>query len=88
MLMSVDTLREQIILRVEEAGEPFLRILDAMTAAYEKEQKEEDNIIGYRFDGSPIRAKEAIEIYAKRVDAMKAGQKTSIEDLRKEAEQW
>ena len=29
----------------------------------------------------------ALEEYAKRIEAMKAGQKTSIEDLRKEATQ-
>ncbi len=82
------TLKKQIILRIEKADESFLRILDAMTAAYEKEQHEESKTVGYRFDGSPITADYAIKEYATRVEAMKLGQKTSIEDLRKEAAQW
>lgn len=85
MLMSTVELRTELHGFIEEADENFLQGIYQIFTAYRTKQ---DSIVGYRLDGSPVMAEVAIEEYAKRVEAMKAGQKTSIEDLRKEAAQW
>lgn len=83
--MNTVELRTELHEFIEEADDNFLQGLYQIVTAYRTKQ---DNIVGYRLDGSPVMADFAVEEYAKRVEAMKAGQKTSIEDLRKEATQW
>lgn len=41
-------------------------------------------LLGMTWKEQPLQSNEANEVYGKRVAAMKAGQKTSIEDLQKE----
>lgn len=78
--MNTVELRTELHEFIEEADDNFLQGLYQIVTAYRTKQ---DNIVGYRLDGSPVMADFAVEEYAKRVEAMKAGQKTSIEDLRK-----
>ena len=67
--------------------ESFLRVVHSMLDTY-IHQIEENPIVGYDIEGNPIHASEARKEYAARLDAMKKGQHTTIEDLKKEAEQW
>jgi hypothetical protein len=69
------------------ADEKFLRIVYSMLDTYLK-QLEEDPLVGYDIEGNPLHASEAKEKYATRLEEMKKGRFTSVEDLKKEAEQW
>lgn len=85
--MSTIEIRAEVHKIVDRLDERFLKVVYSMLEAYEQQQ-EEDPIVGYDIDGKPLLASEAKEEYAKRVAAMKNGQSTSVEDLRKEAEEW
>ena len=85
--MSAVELRAEIDALMDQVDGAFLKVVHAMLDTYVNE-KESAETIGYDIKGNPILAEEVGQEYAKRVEAMKAGQKTSIEDLKKEAAEW
>lgn len=84
--MTSTELKAEVYQLIDRLDEPFLKVVHSMLDTYMQQQ--EDPIVGYDLEGQPLHANEASEVYGKRVAAMKAGQKTSIEDLQKEAATW
>ncbi len=84
--MTRTELKAEVYQLIDRLDEPFLKVVHSMLDTYVQQQ--EDPIVGYDLEGQPLHANEANEVYGKRVAAMKAGQKTSIEDLQKEAATW
>ena len=67
--------------------ETFLRVVHSMLDTYVKEQHK-DGIAGYDIDGTPRTADELTTILDKQVKAGLKGEHTTLEDLRKESDQW
>lgn len=89
MFMSAAELRDQVHQLIDGLDENFLKVVHSMLDTYSKVQEvKAEPIVGYEVDGTPIYASAAKEEYARRVKAMKDGQSTSIEALKKEAAQW
>ncbi|MEM0992528.1 MAG: hypothetical protein AAF847_10375 [Bacteroidota bacterium] len=84
--MNTAAIRTEIHDMVDHLDDSFLKVVHSMLATYRQEQI--DPIVGYDLKGNPLYASVAKVEYAKRVEAMKNGQSTSIEDLRKEATEW
>lgn len=84
--MGATELKAEVHQMIDLLDEPFLKVVHSMLDTYVQQQI--DPIVGYDIEGNPLYASEAIESYAKRVSDMQAGQKTSVEDLRKEAATW
>lgn len=85
--MNTTQMRSEAHQIIDLMDDRFLEVVHAMLQTY-AQQQEEDQIVGYTTEGQPIYASEAKEEYARRVAEMKAGHKTTIEDLRKEAGEW
>lgn len=87
LLMSTAEIRTEIhdyLDRVED--ESFLKVVHSMLGTYMKEQA--DPIIGYEIDGTPVRASEARKQLLAEVEAAKRGEYTTLEDFKKEVENW
>lgn len=85
--MSSVEIRTEVHKLIDRLDDSFLKVVHSMLDTYVQEQ-EKEQIVGYDIDGNPLYANEAKEEYLKRVSAMKSGQSTSIEDLKKEASKW
>ncbi|MEL6720205.1 MAG: hypothetical protein AAFP82_15950 [Bacteroidota bacterium] len=84
--MNIAAIKTEIHDMIDHLDDSFLKVIHSMLDTYRKEQQ--DPIVGYDIAGNPIYASAAKEEYARRIEAMKNGQSTSIEDLRKEAAEW
>lgn len=84
--MSSIEMRTQVHQMIDALDDSFLEVVYSMLGTYQRQQN--DPIIGYDLEGNALHASAAKEEYAKRVAAMKAGQKTTIEELRKESSKW
>lgn len=85
--MGTVEIRAEVHNMIDRLDEGFLKVVYAMLETYERQQKE-DPIVGYDIEGLPLYASVAKAEYARRVAAMKDGQSTTIEELRKESEEW
>lgn len=85
--MSAIELRAQVHQQIEELDDAFLKVIYAMLATY-KEQQQADPIIGFDVDGKPKRASTMQKELKKEVEAARAGNYTTIEDLKKQSEKW
>jgi len=83
--MSVAEIREDLVKRINIIDERFLKAVHLMVSSY---QEEEDPIIGYDIDGSPRTASELTNILDEQVEAGLRGEYTTLENLRKESDQW
>ncbi|MEN0046889.1 MAG: hypothetical protein AAF806_07530 [Bacteroidota bacterium] len=81
--MNTAAIRTEIHDMVDHLDDSFLKVVHSMLATYRQEQ--EDAVVGYDVEGSPFYASEAKVEYAKRVEAMKKGQSTSVEELKEAA---
>lgn len=84
--MSTVDLRTEVHHLVDQLDDHFLMVVYAMLDTYV--QPEEGGILGYQTDGTPITAEFAKTEYRRRIEAMNNGQSTSIDELKKEVEQW
>lgn len=83
--MSTVDLRTEVHHLVDQLDDHFLTVVYAMLDTY---VQQEEGIIGYDLDGTPVTAEYAKLAYRTRLEAMNKGQATSLEDLKKEIEQW
>ena len=70
--------------KVEDEG--FLKIVHSMLETYIQQQ--EESIVGYDIDGTPRTSSELVEMLDKQVESGLKGQYTTLENLRKESDQW
>jgi hypothetical protein len=93
--MGVDMLRERVINRIQQADESFLRILDAMTEAYENEHLDiefsEGEIAAITLADESLKPMSKEELHAEIKEGfaqVERGEFITIEDLTKEMDQW
>lgn len=87
IIMSIQQIRQEIDQYLDQVDESFLKVVHAMLTTYTNEQ-EEDPIIGYDVDGTPMYASQAKEEFQRRIEAVERGEYLTIEELRKESETW
>jgi hypothetical protein len=94
-IMGIDTLRDRVISRIQQADESFLRILDAMTEAYENEHQEAEftdtEVAAMRLADESLKPMSREELHAELKEGLaqvERGEFVTIEDLKKEMEQW
>lgn len=87
MIMSAVEIRAEINAYLEKVqDESFLKVVHSMLDTYVQEQ--EDPIIGYEIDGTPVRASAAREELLADVEAARNGEYITLEDFQKEVETW
>ena len=86
LLMSTVEMREQVHRLVDEIDERLLHAVYAMLESYV--QYDTDPIEGYDLDGRPMRATELMDKYEAGLAEVKAGNYTTIEELRQITKQW
>jgi phospholipid N-methyltransferase len=87
MLISALEIKAEIQSYLEQVkDESFLKVVHSRLDTYVKEQ--EDPIIGYEIDGTPVRASVAREELLADVEAAKKGEYITLEDFRKEVDTW
>ena len=84
--MSTTELRTEVHHLIDQIDDHFLTVVYAMLDTYV--QQEEEGIIGYELDGTPVMAEYARVACRSRLEAMNNGKATSLEKLKKEVEQW
>ncbi len=84
--MSATQIKEEIRAYLDEVDESLLKAVHAMLSTYAKE--EEDPIIGYDVEGTPMRASEAKVEFKKRLEAVDQGAYLTLEELKKESKTW
>jgi len=85
--MGIKKIRENLILKIEEADEKLLRLMYALSIAYDMPEK---NIEGTPSTDSwkSISHEELLEEIKSIDKEMEDGNFTSLDDLEKEMEQW
>lgn len=91
--MGAEQIKEILHLRIEEADESFLRILHAMTEAYKQEQEAaaleaEIMSIPPNPDWKPMTQEEMMAHLEESEAQIERGEYVTLEELRKESEQW
>ena len=84
--MSTTELRTEVHHLLDQIDDHFLTVVYAMLDTYV--QQEEEGVIGYELDGTPVTAEYARVAYRSRLEEMNNGKATSVEELKKEIEQW
>ena len=79
-------IRTEIHEMVNGLDDQFLKVVHSMLNTYVEQKK--DSVMGYRSNGDSIIAKESVEVYNQRVEAIDSGEFTSLEDLKKASEKW
>lgn len=87
MLMSTAEIKEEIKAYLDEVDEALLEAVHAMLATYARKQ-EEDPIIGYDAEGTPMKASEAKVEFAKRLEAVDRGEYVTLEELKEKSKTW
>jgi hypothetical protein len=94
-IMGTNTLRDRVISRIQQADESFLRILDAMTEAYENEhlgiEFTEEEVAAIRLSDESLKPMSKEELHTELKNGfaqVERGEFVTIEDLKKEMEQW
>ena len=83
-IMGVDVIKQQLIERIENGDEQFVRVLFAVSNALEESEAEiaDDEVIGYRVDsGEPLLASDADDVFEAIVEDVKNGNYTEVDDL-------
>ena len=88
MFMSTAEIRSEIDRYLDLVkDERFLKVVHSMLGTYIEEKKKEP-IISYDIDGTPRTAEELEAILNKEVEAGRRGEYTTLEELRKESDEW
>lgn len=86
MLMSTAEIRSEIDRYLDMVkDESFLKVVHSILGTYIKEK---EAIISYDIDGTPLTATELEAILDKEVEAGRRGEYTTLEELRKESDEW
>ena len=84
ILMSTVDMRAEVHQMIDEVDNALLEAIHAMLGAYKKRQ-EEDPVVGYEIDGTPVK----LSTLEKQADeAVEKGEYITLEELEKESEQW
>lgn len=89
MLMSAVEIRAEIdslLDKVQGQNESFLKVVHSMLSTYV--QGQEDPIIGYETDGTPVTASAFLEQADEAMAAVERGEYITLEELEKESEEW
>lgn len=88
--MSAVEIKAEIKRYLEQVeDERFLKVVHSMLDTYLKESsEEEDPIIGYEVDGTPITTSTFLEQAEESMAEVKRGEYTTLEELEKESEEW
>ena len=87
MLMSTVDMRAEVHQMIDEVDNALLEAIHAMLGTYKKRQ-EKDPIVSYDIDGTPRTSSELTAMLDEQVESGLRGEYTSIENLRKESDQW
>jgi hypothetical protein len=83
-IMNTEALKKELHNYIEKADTRFLKMVHALAKSY----KDEEDIVGYEIDGTPI-TKEVLIKEAREASAqVKSGNYISQEDLEKEVKNW
>jgi hypothetical protein len=90
MLMSAVEIKAEINRYLELVeDERFLKVVHSMLDTYLKESiGEDDPIIGYEVDGTPITASTFLKQAEESMAEVERGEYTTLEELEKESEEW
>ncbi len=84
--MSTAEKRTALYRLIDEADETFIEAAYLLLA--NKQAKDEDPIVGYETDGTPVRASDFLDEAEIAIAEAKAGKGISVEELEKRSEQW
>lgn len=85
--MSVVEIRSKVHQIIDRLDEGFLNVVHSMLDTYIQQQKA-DPVIGYDIDGTPKHSTVMETEMRLQVDAAKRGEFTTLENLRKESDEW
>jgi hypothetical protein len=84
--MSAAEIRAELHQLIDQLDERFLKAVHSMVSTY---QSEEDEIVGYRIDsGEPIYESKLGEELDAIVEEVENGDYITLEDLKRESEEW
>jgi len=86
IFMSAVEIRADLIQRITNMDERFLKAMHLMAVAYDK--KNEDPILGYETDGTAVTTSIFLEQAEVAIAEAKAGKGISVEELEKRTEEW
>lgn len=82
-------MRSEIIATVARLDKSFLRVVHSMLVTYNEEQElNEDELVGYEIDGTPIKKEDFLEEADRIVDEMENGKETPASEVYKKIESW
>lgn len=84
--MSLVEVRQEIVDKLEELDENMLMAIH--TIVHNSASKQEDEVVGYEVDGTPIYVDEFLEDATKQLDEVRKGNYTTLENHKKETEAW
>ncbi|MEL6658811.1 MAG: hypothetical protein AAFY48_01545 [Bacteroidota bacterium] len=84
--MSAVEMREEVHQLIDQIDDRLLKAVYAMLGTYVK--KEDDPVLGYETDGTPVTASTFLEQAEKAVAEAKEGKGITVEELRKRSEEW
>ncbi|PTM13830.1 MAG: hypothetical protein DA408_05065 [Bacteroidetes bacterium] len=87
MLMSATEIRAEVHQMIDEVDDNLLEAIHAMLGTYKKRQ-EEDPIVGYEIDGTPITVSTLEQQADEAVAQVERGEYITLEELAKESEEW
>lgn len=87
---SEEEMRREIIAEVSRMDTSFLRVVHSMMRTYaeEREMEEENPVIDYLIDGSPLRKKEFLQAADEGVEKVVNGGGTEADDFFQKKEKW
>lgn len=89
MIVSAVEIRAEIdnlLDKVQDKNESFLKVVHSMLSSYV--QGQEDPVIGYETDGTPVTVSAFLEQADKAMAAVERGEYITLEQLKKESEEW
>jgi len=84
--MSSTQIKTEIHQIIDRLDESFLKVVHSMLDTYIQQQ--DDSVIGYDIEGNPVKADKAKEEYKARLDKIKKGKYSTIEQVAKESTEW
>ncbi|MBE2207222.1 MAG: hypothetical protein IAE84_06535 [Saprospiraceae bacterium] len=88
--MSTIELRTQLHHLIDQLDDRFLKAVHSMVSVYQKEDSalDDDPVLGYETDGTPVTASVFIEQAQKALSEAKEGKGLSVEEFTIISEQW
>ena len=84
--MDSTKIRSEIHHLIDQIDESFLNVVHSMLDTYM--QQKDNPIIGYDVKGNPLYAEDMKKEYADRIDRIRQGEYTIVEDLKRESTEW